>query len=69
VVERDAQWYQRAECPVTLTRLLHLLSKGDILRVSWLNGRRCSRDTYPESYITKYTSIRRKSSVGDGHAL
>jgi len=25
-------------------------------------SRRCSRDTYPESYITKYTSIRRKSS-------
>ena len=23
-------------------------------------SRRCSRDTYPESYITKYTSIRRK---------
>jgi len=22
-------------------------------------GRRCSRDTYPESYITKYTSIRK----------
>jgi len=24
-------------------------------------SRRCSRDTYPESYITKYTSIRRKN--------
>jgi len=23
-------------------------------------SKRCSRDTYPESYITKYTSIRRK---------
>ena len=23
-------------------------------------SRRCSRDTYPESYILKYTSIRRK---------
>ena len=38
---------------------------NDRLRVGWLNGfwegyhesRRCSRDTYPESYITKYTSI------------
>ena len=35
-------------------------------RVGWLNGwegyhesRRFSRDTYPESYITKYTSVRR----------
>ena len=28
--------------------------------LAWLNeSRRCSRDTYPESYITKYTSIRR----------
>ena len=25
-------------------------------------SRRCSRDTYPESYITKYTSIRRKKT-------
>jgi len=39
-----------------------------ILRVGWVRplwegyheSRRCSRDTYPESYITKYTSIRRK---------
>ena len=26
-----------------------------------LESRRCSRDTYPQSYITKYTSIRRKN--------
>ena len=26
-------------------------------------SRRCSGDTYPESYITKYTSIRRQSSL------
>jgi len=26
------------------------------------DSRRCSRDTYPESYITKYTSIRRLCS-------
>ena len=42
----------------------------DRLRVGWLNGfsfiwegyhesRRCSRDTYPESYITNDTRIRR----------
>ena len=24
-------------------------------------SRRCSRDTYPESHITKYTSIRKKT--------
>jgi len=39
---------------------------GDRLTVGWLwegcrESRTCSRDTYPESYITKYTSIRRKS--------
>ena len=27
-------------------------------------SRRCSRDTYPESYVTKYTSIRRSNHVG-----
>ena len=26
-------------------------------------SRRCSRDTYPESYITKYTSVRRIHDV------
>ena len=42
----------------------HLFSRGGRLRVGWLNGfsfiwegcresRRCSRDTFPESYITK----------------
>jgi len=45
-------------------RVEGLVSRVDRLRVSWLNGvyresRRCSRDTYPEAYITKYTSIRR----------
>jgi len=41
-------------------------TRVDRLRVGWLNGwegyhesRRCSTDTYPESYILKYTSIRR----------
>ena len=40
----------------------------DRLRVGWLTlgghheSRRCSRDTYPESYITKNTSIRRLTS-------
>ena len=46
-----------------------LLITSDRLRVGWLNGlwegyhesRRCSGDTYPESYITKYPSIRRQS--------
>ena len=39
------------------------LTSGDELRVDWLNefheSRRCSRDTYPCSYTTKYTSKRR----------
>jgi len=39
-------------------------SHFDRLSVSWLwegyhESRRCSRDTHPEAYITKYTSIRR----------
>ena len=39
------------------------LRAGDRLRVGWegcRESRRCSRDTYPETYITKYTSMRRK---------
>ena len=43
------------------------LLSGDRLRVDWLSGwegyresGRCSRDTYPEPCITKYTSIRRQ---------
>ena len=34
----------------------------------YCEGRRCPRDTYPESYITKYTSIRRQQRDGErGH--
>ena len=38
--------------------------RDDRSRVAWLwegyyESRRCSRDTYPESYITKYTSVLR----------
>ena len=52
----------------------------DRLRIGWLNGplceefresRRCSRDTYPESNITKYIRIYEENSYGDwvpGHA-
>jgi len=45
-------------------RELHWFPPVDRLRVGALRegyheSRRCSRDTYPESYITKYTSIRR----------
>ena len=39
------------------------LASASVLGVAVLEGccesRRCSRDTYPQSYITKYTSIRR----------
>ena len=32
-------------------------------------SRRCSRDTYPESYIENYTSVRRKSALPHGRAF
>ena len=39
-------------------------SARECIRLNFWEGyhesRRCSRDTYPESYITKYTSIRRQ---------
>ena len=38
-------------------------SHGDKLWEGYRESRRCSRDTYPESYITKYTSTRRKHDV------
>ena len=41
----------------------------DTLRVGWLNGfsgapqeQKILKDTYPESYITKYTSVRKKKT-------
>jgi len=33
---------------------------ADNAEVQYRESRRCSRDTYPEAYITKYTSIRRQ---------
>ena len=53
-----------------LCRVFKTLKSIDILRVGWLDGflffteeyqasNMCSRDTYPESCITKYTCIRR----------
>ena len=41
-------------------------SFGDRLREGCRENRRCSRDTYPESYITKYTSIRREAGIPRG---
>jgi hypothetical protein len=38
----------------------------DRLRVGYHESRRCSRETYPETYITKYTSIRR--TYEDSHS-
>ena len=48
------------------------LERNDRLSVGWLwegyrESRRSSRDTYPESYITKYTSIRRKRRREEAH--
>jgi len=53
---------------VTLQVMLDLASaRGARMAQTWRpsfwegyhESRRCSRDTYPESYIIKYTSIRR----------
>ena len=64
-------------CPASTQQVLKLppflkLTSTDRFRVGWLNGfsfregyhesRRCSRDTVQESYITKYTHIRRYQS-------
>jgi len=36
-----------------------VLKPVDRIREGYHESRICSRDSYPESYITKYTSIRR----------
>ena len=58
-----------AQC-TKLRNWSHVSPHDDRLREGCRESRRCSRDTYPESYITKYTSIRRvKASMlgGGGH--
>ena len=53
-----------------------LLGKVPLCSISYIErlwevyreSRRCSRDTYPESYITKYTSIRRYTGRLEGGA-
>jgi len=41
---------------------------GDRLRKGCCESRRCSRDTYPETYITQYTSIQRYKSLNSAPA-
>jgi len=58
----------RCPTPYTLKRTIAGLAvalSGALLSVigeGYHESRRCSRDTYPESYITKFVSIRRLSS-------
>ena len=40
------------------SRLVLLVDFHVVIWEGCRESRRCSRDTYPESYITKYTSIR-----------
>ena len=62
--------FERALRGTSASRGLHLAGRwshvaiADRLRVDWLwegcrESRSCSRDTYPESCITKYASMRR----------
>ena len=46
-------------CLAGLPQALARRIKCEILREGCRESRGCSRDTYPESYITKYTSTRR----------
>ena len=50
----------RATAKFALRSVLELIDSGLVgLWEGYRERRRCSRDTYPESSITKYTSIRR----------
>ena len=46
----------------TFNRRERVVHSGLIGWEGYHESRRCSRDTYPETYITKYTSIRRKET-------
>ena len=47
-------------------RLVHVIDSG---LEGYHESRRCSRDTYPESYITKYTRIRRQQANVTEHHI
>ena len=49
-------------CNIAL--MVQCLHGSDRLWAGYHESRRCSRDTYPESYITKHTSIRREMRGG-----
>ena len=49
-------FHQKSNCLTQLTLGPYVVDRHH-------KSRRCSRDTYPESYITQYTSIRRAKRV------
>ena len=49
----------RTDGELTTNVCLAFIVGSDRFRKGYLESRRCSRGTYLESYITKYTSIRR----------
>ena len=54
-------------CSVSVGVFTELIVSGLIGSTDlYHESRRCSKDTYPESYITKYTSIRRLPVIGFG---
>ena len=73
MAHRKINWFPPSS-PAVTGGVPHGICTFERLRVVWPNeregyheSRRCSRGTYPESYTTKYTSIRRKNhcvSVG-----
>jgi hypothetical protein len=54
------QLWRRKKTGATDLDCRAIIDLGLVLWEGCRESRRCSRDTYPESYIIKYTSIRRK---------
>ena len=50
----------------TISHSSHLQGHEPEHHAGYHEGRRCSRDTYPESCITKYSSIRRETCLVEG---
>ena len=58
LLESSVYKVQTATLPAPLSKTFHF--QGEPLWEGYRESRRCSRDTYPESSITKYTRIRRQ---------
>ena len=63
------KWIRTSRLSIKKTRSATAAGRGVGFYIweGYRESRRCLSDTYPESYITKYTSIRRLLAIIEGH--